>query len=226
MRTFDVAIVGAGPAGCAAAISIGDFAPELSLCLVGPELFVAEVPDGHQSEAQARIGESVPPQIEPILAHLGLSASFAADGHLPSYRTASAWGSEALIANEFFFQPQQLGWRLDRARFDRMMLAAASTHIAARVTAWAAGLSRRGEGWSLALDDGLRIAARFIVDATGRSATLARAIGLRSVTLDKLVGCSIQVADEAGDGGELLIETFADGWWYTAGLPGGRRIVM
>jgi hypothetical protein len=25
--------------------------------------------------------------------------------------------------------------------------------------------------------------------------------------------------------GELLVESFADGWWYTASLPNGRRIV-
>ena len=31
--------------------------------------------------------------------------------------------------------------------------------------------------------------------------------------------------EAADDGTGLLIETFADGWWYTAALPEGRRIV-
>jgi flavin-dependent dehydrogenase len=29
----------------------------------------------------------------------------------------------------------------------------------------------------------------------------------------------------ADDGDGLLVETFADGWWYTAALPHGRRVV-
>src|SRR5262252_4671177 len=111
---FDVFIAGAGPAGCAAAISLNDFAPELNVCLADAP------PPG------LRIGETVPPQIRPILGHLGLWPRFAADGHCPSYRTVSAWGSPLLLSNEFLFQTHQVGWRLDRARFDRMMLQAAA----------------------------------------------------------------------------------------------------
>ena len=63
--------------------------------------------------------------------------AFAADRHRPSYRTVSAWGGPELLSNEFLFQAHQVGWRLDRARFDAMLLAKAAeraTHIAAKVT--------------------------------------------------------------------------------------------
>ena len=52
--------------------------------------------------------------------------AFAADRHRPSYRTVSAWGGPELLSNEFLFQAHQVGWRLDRARFDAMLLAKAA----------------------------------------------------------------------------------------------------
>ena len=56
---FDVLIAGAGPAGAAAAISLADFAPSLSVCIA----------DAPATDA-LRVGETLPPQIKPILEHL------------------------------------------------------------------------------------------------------------------------------------------------------------
>ena len=107
MADFDVLIAGAGPAGAATAISLADFAPELLVC-------IADAP----SADTLRVGETVPPQIRPILEHLKVWPRFEADRHRPSYRTVSAWGGPELISNEFLFQAHQVGWRLDRKRFD------------------------------------------------------------------------------------------------------------
>jgi 2-polyprenyl-6-methoxyphenol hydroxylase-like FAD-dependent oxidoreductase len=210
---FDVLIAGAGPAGAATAISLADFAPPLRVGLVG-------VP----ATDAVRVGETLPPQIKPVLEHLKVWQAFEADRHRPSYRTVSAWGGVELLSNEFLFQTHQVGWRLDRACFDATLLAKAAkraTHIARQVTeaAWADG------AWCVRLDDGASHAARFLVDATGRGAALARQNGVRFENLDRLAG-SVMLFDQARDDGVgLLIETFSDGWWYTAALPGGRRIV-
>jgi flavin-dependent dehydrogenase len=67
--------------------------------------------------------------------------------------------------------------------------------------------------------------ARFLVDATGRSAILARQNGVAFENLDRLVGSVMLFEQAADDGVGLLIETFPDGWWYTAALPKGPRIV-
>jgi 2-polyprenyl-6-methoxyphenol hydroxylase-like FAD-dependent oxidoreductase len=213
--TVDVLIAGAGPAGCAAAISLAQFAPDLRLCLV----------DGASDHA-LRIGETVPPPIKPMLEHLDMWASFDADGHCASYATLSAWGSAELASNEFIFQPRQIGWRLDRARFDAMMLAAARARVAAYVAGSVTGLAFTGRAWRATLRDGTSATARFAIDATGRDTALARAIGLRPARLDRLIGCAVEFADAADDGEGLMIETVADGWWYTAAIPGGRRVVV
>ena len=75
----DVLIAGAGPAGAAAAIALADFAPALSVCIV----------DAPAADA-LRVGETLPPQIKPILEHLNVWPAFEADRHRPSHRTVSA----------------------------------------------------------------------------------------------------------------------------------------
>lgn len=212
MDQFDVLIAGAGPAGSATAIALARFAPTLRVC-------IADV----AADDALRVGETLPPRIKPILEHLGVWEAFASDRHRPSYRTVSAWGGPALLANEFLFEADQVGWRLDRARFDAMLLGRArehARHIAARVAT-----TVYDDGWRARLDDGTEIAARFLVDATGRSAAIARAHGTQFETLDRLVGIVALFGNAPDDGAGLLVETFADGWWYTAALPGDRRIV-
>ena len=209
---FDVLIAGAGPAGAAAAISLADFVPALRVC-------IADIP----ATDALRVGETLPPQIKPILEHLGVWQAFEADRHRPSYRTVSAWGAPELLSNEFLFQAHQVGWRLDRARFDAMLLGKAAeraTHLTARVTEAA-----HDGAWSVRLDTGTDMTARFLIDATGRGAVLARQNGVRFENLDRLVGSVMLFEQAADDGVGLLIETFPDGWWYTAALPDGRRIV-
>ncbi len=213
MACFDVLIAGAGPAGCAAAISLGDFAPELRVGLVD-----ASAPD------TARIGETVPPPIKPILDHLGLWQNFAADAHSASYRTLSAWGGPELLSNEFLFHTQQTGWRLDRARFDAMMLRGAVPRVAAPMAGKVAKLSFADELWNVSLDDGAIHTARAVVDATGRAAALARLRGRRPQRHDRLVSC-FAFCESRGGAEELTIEAVRDGWWYTAALPDGRRVI-
>jgi len=236
LADVDVFIAGAGPAGCATAISLGQFAPELRVGL-------ADAPP----RAELRVGETVPPPIRTVLRHLGVWERFERDGHCRSYRTLAAWGSAELGSNELMLHPEQVGWRLDRERFDVMMVEAAAERVALRVEARVSGLERDDEGdggrWRIACADGSVHTARFVVDATGRAAAVARLAGLRPLKSDELVGCFVYFEDgdddcrdgggshdgDVGHGGgdvpELLVETFCDGWWYTAALPSGRRVV-
>ena len=214
LADFDVMIAGAGPAGSATAISLAAFAPRLRIALVGAP-----------ADEAAPIGETLPPQIEPVLRHLGVWQTFVAAGHRPSYRTISAWGGAELISNEFLFQTQQTGWRLGRARFDAMLAAKAAERAMPVVAKIEAARHADGE-WGIRLDDGARCAARFIVDATGRGAHVARAQGMRFENLDKLVGVALLFEDARDDGDGLMVETCPDGWWYTAALPRGRRVVV
>lgn len=211
----DVLVAGAGPAGCAAAISLAQFAPDLRVCLV----------DGATADA-ARIGETVPPPIKPMLEHLALWDRFAVDRHCASYRTLSAWGKPDLLSNEFLFHTRQVGWRLDRVRFDAMMLDAARIRVASCMPGNVIALRFADGGWQASLRHGPALTARFAIDATGRGAALLfRALDLRTGRLDRLVGCFVEFADATDDGEGLMIESVPDGWWYTAAIPDHRRVV-
>jgi 2-polyprenyl-6-methoxyphenol hydroxylase-like FAD-dependent oxidoreductase len=214
MADFDVLIAGAGPAGCATALSLADFAPDLRVCLIDA---------GAGSER--RIGETVPPVIEAVLAHLGLLHQFRRDGHCPSYRTLASWGDSRLRTNEFLLHPRQTGWRLDRTVFDWMLADAASARVTSFAKANATALAQSPEGWRLSLSDGTEHSTRFVVDATGNAAALARQCGLPRTNIDRLVGCFLRVGSRSDGTEGLIIESFPKGWWYTAAVPGSGRVV-
>ncbi|MET0398616.1 MAG: tryptophan 7-halogenase, partial [Longimicrobiaceae bacterium] len=207
-----------GPAGAAAALTLLRYTP----------LRVAVV-EGSGYEA-ARVGETVPPGMLPLLAYLGVDAAFLADGHLPAYESRAAWGTPHAVTRDFLFTGRGDGWHLDRARFDRTLtervVEAGGTVLSpARVTgcegapgAWRVAVSERGGPAS-------HLFARYVVDATGKRASLARRLGARRRVHDRLVGVTTYWLGEGGDRSRAtLVESVRDGWWYSAALPDGRLV--
>lgn len=213
--SFDVAIVGGGPGGSATALSLRTHAPDLSVVLIEAS---------HYNEI--RIGETLPPQVRPILEHLGVWDAFRKQGHREVYGTTSAWGSSFLVDNDFMYMPGSIGWHIDRPAFDGMLARQAESRGLRLILDDRVRDSRRANNeWRMELSSGDTIAARFIVDATGGSALMARQFGTRFISADKLIG--IGGFFERGDGDpRTLVEAFEDGWWYTAVLPNERRIVV
>ena len=105
-------MVGGGPAGCAAA---------LTLLGAGRSVTVVE----RSEMRRPRVGEILPPLVQPALAGLGLLERFRAQGHLPSYLLRSAWGQDDPYDVDFTFHPYGPGWHVDRTAFDRLLLDAA-----------------------------------------------------------------------------------------------------
>jgi flavin-dependent dehydrogenase len=213
-RVFDVAVLGGGPGGCAAALMLRAHAPSLTVALVEASRYDAP-----------RIGETLPPGAGRMLEHLGVWDAFRAQGHREVYGTAAAWGAASPHENEFVFSARGNGWHLDRAAFDAMLAERADAR-----GVWVTRGTRvvdavRGAGgWVLALSSGAEVRARFVMDATGAAAVVARRCGARSVVRDRLAGFARFFRDGGGIGAGTLVEAFADGWWYTAALPGGVRV--
>jgi flavin-dependent dehydrogenase len=215
---IDVAVVGGGPAGCAAAITLRRYLPEVRV------LLVAAPPQRGRG-----VGETFSPGIQPLLGYLGLRERFARCEHLPAGGTASAWGSPVAIERSYLFTGRGLGWHVDRARFDRWLLDHVRT-AGAEVLVGRARLARTSETSSPAVDvaGAGTITARAVVDATGRPAALVRQTDGPPRRDDALVA-EIRWYDGGRDertAAGALIESFADGWWYSASLPGCGGVAM
>jgi len=214
--TFDVAIVGGGPAGSATALALRAHAPSLSVALIETSRY--ESP---------RIGETLPPPARQMLEHLGVWEAFRAQGHREVFGTRAVWGTRCPLDNDFIYVPGGTGWHLDRAAFDAMLATEARRRgTALMLDTRVHRTERTGRaGWRLALSSGGALRARFIVDATGGGAVFARRWGARLVDSDRLVGVA-RFFEGGGDDPRTLVEAFEHGWWYTAGLPGGGRITV
>jgi flavin-dependent dehydrogenase len=112
-RVVDVAVVGAGPAGCAAAAT---------LARVGrPVVLLDGVSSGF------RIGEGAAPGVGQLIEEIfGDEQAFTPDAHLPCPSIVSAWGSAEPQVVDHIFNPLGHAWNLDRARFDGDLRAAAA----------------------------------------------------------------------------------------------------
>ena len=213
---FDVVIAGAGPGGSAAALSLKSHAPELRVCLVD-----------HAHDTGSTIGEAASPQLRPLLEQLELWRAFQIEEHKPVYRSRAAWGGPRAEGVEFFEFPLTEGWTLDRAAFNRFMLHAAEDVVDHRLTDQVALIRRAPDGlWQLGSIKGAPLArGRVVIDATGRAAAICRLLGARAQRHDRLIGYYATTGNRAGAEPGVLLETCAEGWWYTAELPGGRRVV-
>lgn len=173
-----------------------------------------------------RIGETLPPHVRNVLAHLGVWDRFARSGAREVAGTAAAWGDPVARPNDYVFATRGPGWHVDRAAFDELLATEAerSGAVLSRKTTVEA-LSGEPGRWTIGTSAGT-LGARFVVDATGHGAAIARARGATLVDTDKLVAFARFFDETEGSRDpRTVVEAFAEGWWYTAGLPGGRRIV-
>jgi flavin-dependent dehydrogenase len=216
---FDVAVVGGGPAGSAAAFSAADAG-----CTV-------VLPERARGDRRS-LGESLPPVAGRLLRQVfGADRALDASTHAASYGSRAAWGSDALVSNDFVLDPEGRGWRLDRARFDTSLRdIAIGRGVEVRTATEVRSLTSMPDGWALDVTGDDAVEAGVVIDATGRPAVAARATGARRRPVDRLVAAVAYyspVGDAAADvDATTLVEAVELGWWYTSRLPDGRRVVV
>jgi flavin-dependent dehydrogenase len=215
-------IIGAGPAGAVAAIA---------LARLHRVVLVDRV-----AEPRTRIGESLAPAARRILADLGLWQSFLDQGHAPCHANLSLWGSDDPVVADHLRDPDGPGWHLDRARFDAWLRREAGRAGAALLCpAEPVAVDGVGapvqHGWHVRLrgeaGQTADIRAAVLIDAGGRQAALSRRLGARRVVTDRLVCGWLHGRDSnpTVEAGRTRVQSAPDGWWYTAPLPGGRRVL-
>ena len=219
---FEVIIVGAGPAGATAALNL---APTRQVLLIDLRA------DDLRADPEPRIGEALPPAARRLLRDMGLWESFQTEGHSPCYGNRSVWGGPAPVETDFLRDPDGHGWHLYRDRFERWLRQIAVARGAELLApARLKSIRRTGEFWRLWIETAsgpLELAARHVIDAGGRKAPAAHCLGACRQVHDRLICGWLQGTTRApGRGaGFTYVEAVADGWWYTAPLPGDRRVL-
>ncbi len=208
----DILIIGAGPAGCAAAISARQAG--LKVMLIEARADVCRAP-----------GETLHPGVEPILKKLGVWRDVAAAGF---HRHRGIWRETDGVR---FFAPygsdsdgEWLGFQADRRNLHRILQRAAGEAGAIfKPAAIPSSVIRQGgrrgriSGVSC---KGSEIRARWVFDATGRRAWLARMLGLQA---DR-PGPPLRVRFGWKNGsdprlqGQPLFKQHVDGWQWLAPL--------
>ena len=206
---FDAAVLGGGPAGATVALCLARRG--WKVCLFETTAFDGE-----------RYGETLPPEINPLLRELGVFDQFRALAPLESPGLVSLWGG-LRQEQDYLRNPHGSGWHVDRNRFDALLFrqaAHAGVKCFERCRASIGG--KQAEEWRIG-----EIRARVLVDAAGRN-------GLRigpqddRETEDRLLAIVLQLAHPDGAPPDLrtYVESAPEGWWYSSPLPQGGTIAM
>ena len=217
LRELNVLVVGAGPAGATAALNL---APTRSVALIDV-----------CAEPRQRIGESLPAAVRRLLADMGLWDSFLAEKHSPCYFNRAVWGSDQAYETDLLRDPDGHGWHIDRARFERWLRRVAVERGAELIApARICAIDRERDRWRILLRtaaEALELTPRFVIDAGGRAAPLSRRVGACRRIDDRLVCGYVYGTDGAPEmgAGFTYVEAVEQGWWYTAPLTSGRRVL-
>lgn len=218
----DVIILGAGPSGACAALSLLNNST-LDVTLVEQSDF-----------SQQRVGEHVSDSLFNFLDFLHITPEYLGENcFISTYGSTAYWGSNRPGLRNSVFTTQESTYQLNRELFDLSLIETAverGARVLPRTHCLTTNQLSDGS-WQLILshpEQGeFEIHSRFLVDATGRKANITRGIGGISNKTDDLMGVGrfFQLAEGNKQTQEFIIESCEHGWWYGALLPNNTYVV-
>ena len=216
----DVAVIGGGPAGSSAAAMLAR--QGWRVVLLERERF----PRDH-------VGESLLPASMPILEELGAMDAVQSAGFLPKYGATMVWGRDPEPWSWHFRETSARyphAFQVWRPTFDHILLDNARSHgVDVREGCRVSNVDLADPATVRYVSETggeSKLSARFVVDATGQAALLARQTGVRtwdSFFRNLAVYAYFEDAEPlpAPDENNIFIEAYEHGWFWTIPLHTG-----
>jgi len=222
MTSFEVAIVGAGPAGAGAARLLAAWGHSVAL-LAGRAKALP-----HNTGPRHDLAESIPPSCRKLFAAIGVLDAIEREGFYRSSGNTVWWESDE--PRRELFADGALGYQVERGAFDRVMRSCATAASARLIEADVRDVVAAVDDVRVDVGEGEGIRARFALDCSGRTGVVARRGWridlpgqLRTVAL---VGVWTRTTGWPDvDPTHTLVESYGDGWAWSVPLSTSVRYV-
>src|SRR5512135_402184 len=213
MPDVDVAILGAGPAGSAAAIGLARLGYQVAL--LDKKIFPRE----------KLCGDFINPINWAIFRDLGVEERVLAESHgeVTAFRITNASGHEAEASFPSHDRRRSMGVGLRRATLDQLLAQrAAELGATIRLGYRIEDLSRTARGWQRKSGEE-SWQAKFLIGADGRNSWVAEQLGLnrRGAVQGRSVGFQSRLSCPGALGGRIEIHLFPGGYAGVVGLGDG-----
>lgn len=216
-NNFDIAIVGAGPAGAAAAI------------LLARRGYAVALIDKEQFPREKLCGDFINPSNWPMLEQLGVTRQLLTQEHevVTAFRLTAVSGALAEAVLPALNGSAVHGLGLRRYFFDQVVLGQAQAAGATALLGWRIkSLQRRDDGWRVAYGRGdsvRELNARVLIGADGRNSWVAHHLGLARGGADSggRIGYQLRRKYAPGLSGRVEIHLFPGGYAGLLGLGDG-----
>ncbi len=213
MQRFDVAIIGAGPAGSAAAIGLAQRGYEVALI------------DKKYFPREKLCGDFVNPSNWPVFRELGVEDRVRAQPHseVTGFRITNSSGREAEAGFALCDGQRSMGLGLRRAALDQLLVErAVELGVAMRPGCRIEKILRTREGWRLeSVEKSWQ--TTFLIGADGRNSWVAQQLGLnRSAAMHgRAVGLQSRLRIPGAAHGKIEIHLFPGGYAGVVGVGDG-----
>lgn len=202
----DVAVVGGGPAGCAAALTLRRLGHSVAVISAG--------------ESAEKPTETAAPHLAHLLRVLG--ADGALDSCEPCFEIESSWIAPTSSSRPSFLNAYGPPWFVHRRRFDRALKASAERAGARWIEGRARDVDMRGPILRVRIGHEA-IQARWLIAACGSSPWAANVTGQKAVVVDRLIALWSRLPTRM-DEGILTVQCTDYGWWYLCPGEGDTTI--
>ena len=214
---YEVIIIGGGPAGIATSLSLS--ARGILNCVVEAK-----------ENPVAKSGEAIPPNAKPLLKQLGIMHLIDNPKHTIYYGNKSSWGTNLLEQKEFIQGIHGHGYLLNRLYFETQLRA----HLKQVSNNLKAGhqlkkVNDAPNGVEVLIDNGKEtqtLHAKYVVDATGRKASVCRQLGVSKRNLDSQFAVTFSAHLSRPVEHQVIVEATESGWWYAAPQEGKELNIM